>query len=88
VDEYESYRLQIERLLDLADEQLDERERDRLRVAIDLRHGDWLAIVRDTSTHNLAERLIGQLAEADDELTPEQVRWLEVLVQERLPRSP
>jgi len=88
VDKYESYRAGIERLLDLAHEQLDERERDRLRVAIDLRHGDWLAIVRDTSTHNLGERIVGQLAEADDELTPEQVRWLEVLIHERLPRSP
>jgi hypothetical protein len=88
VDAYESYRLQIDRLLDLAYEQLDERERDRLRVAIDLRHGDWLAIVRNTSTHNLGERLVGQLAEADDELTPEQVRWLEVLVHERLPSFP
>jgi hypothetical protein len=31
----------LERLLDLAHEQLDDQGRDRLRSAVEQRHGDW-----------------------------------------------
>ena len=88
MNDFGNYRSQIERLLDLAEEQLTEGQRDRLRVAIERRHEDWLRIAGDTPVHNLAERLIGQLAEADRDLAGEQVRDLEALISERLPASP
>jgi hypothetical protein len=77
----------IERLLDLAHEQLDDPERRRLRATITARYGDWEIIARGTAVHNPAERLVGQLADADAELAPDEVRQLEARVYERLPDS-
>jgi hypothetical protein len=86
--EVEPFRDQLEGLLDLADEQLDRRERDRLRLVIGQRHGDWFAWVGGLPVQQLAERLIGLLEDADKELTPEQVRELESLIRKRLPVHP
>ena len=79
------FRAQTDRLLDLVDERLDDGERDRLRAAVEQRHGDWLPVVANTPAQGLTERLTGFLAHADRELPPDQVRELEALIRERLP---
>ena len=83
--EFARYRAGIDRLVDLAHEQLDEGQRRRLRMAVELRHGNWETIARDTAVENLDVRFVWQLAEADRELGAEQVSQLEALVYERLP---
>ena len=86
--ELEDFRAQTERLLDLADERLDDGERDRLRSAIEQRHGDWLPMVANSPVQGLTERLTGFLDDADRELPPGEVRELEALIRERLPKYP
>ena len=86
--ELEHFRAQTERLLDLAADQLVLQERDRLRVAIDQRHSDWFALVGGTSVQGLAERFTALLADADRDLSPDQVRELEALIKKRLPKYP
>jgi hypothetical protein len=84
--ELEHFRAQTERLLDLADERLDEGKRDQLRSAVEQRHGDWLPMVANTPVQGLTQRLTEFLADADRELPPEQVGELEALIRERLPK--
>lgn len=86
--ETEHFRAQTERLLDLADEQLDLQERDRLRLAIVERRGDWFALVGGMPAQELAERFTALLADADRELPPDQVGELEALIRGRLPKYP
>jgi hypothetical protein len=87
VSEFDAFRDQLLRLLDLADERdLTDVARDRLHQAIKLRHGDWLGQVVGTPAEDLGRRLVAQLAEADNELPPAQVEELEALVLARLPQ--
>jgi hypothetical protein len=87
VSEFDTFRDQLLRLLDLADERnLTAVERDRLHQAITLRHANWLGQVVGTSVEDLGRRLVGQLAEADAELTPDQVEELRALALARLPQ--
>jgi hypothetical protein len=87
VSEFDTFRDEILRLLDLADERnLSAVERDRLHQAIARRHGDWFSQVEDTSVEDLGRSLVGQLAEADAELTPDEVEELRALALARLPQ--
>lgn len=87
VSEFDAFRDQLLRLLDLADERnLSAVERDRLHQAIALRQGDWFSQVEATPVEDLGRSLVGQLAEADAELTPDQVEELRALALARLPQ--
>jgi hypothetical protein len=75
--EFAHFLAQIASILDSADEQLTGAERARLRVATEYRHEDWLGI---------AQR--AQLADAETELSPEEVRRLEARIADRLLELP
>jgi hypothetical protein len=78
----------IDVLLERADEQLTAAERARLRVAIEYRHGDWEGIAHQAPVLGFAIRFVSQLADAEVELSPEEVRQLEARIGERLPENP
>jgi hypothetical protein len=84
MSDFENIRDQIEILLTRAHGQLNEPECGRLLAAIKARHGDWETIARGSAVNSLAGRLIKQLADADAECSPAQVRLLEARVDERL----
>jgi hypothetical protein len=88
VDEFETYRASFDRLLRLANEQLDDIGRNRIYHAVKLRRDDWLAQGRDTPAENLGRSLVELLAdaEANAEVTADQVAELEQLVYARLPQ--
>ncbi|MGZ4415743.1 MAG: hypothetical protein ACXVRZ_15425, partial [Gaiellaceae bacterium] len=87
VSEFDAFQSQLLRLLDLVHERNPTAiERNRLRQAITLRHGDWLGQVRGTPIEGLGRSLVGQLAKADAELTREQVTELDALALGRLPQ--
>jgi hypothetical protein len=87
--EFESYRDEIARLLELAQEQLPERECERIRIAVKQRHVEYAArYLARTRAESLGGRLIDLLTEAEKDLAPEQVRELELLIESTLPNLP
>jgi lysylphosphatidylglycerol synthetase-like protein (DUF2156 family) len=92
VDDFAAHRAGIERLLDLADEQLSDKERDSLRIAVERWRREGLtpheSVPRLAPVTGLADRLIEALKAADQGLSEEQVRELEALILERLPVWP
>jgi hypothetical protein len=93
--DFEHFRARVDRLLGLVEEQLRPDPGrgppgDRIRSAIKQRHGDWQRFVVGSRAEHLAHVFIGLLEEADRDpgISPQQVRELEALADEGLPRSP
>jgi hypothetical protein len=92
--DFDAYRQQLSRLLDLVDEQnLAPTDRDALATGIRLarKRGESLTLPRLQSQRprafELGERILHQLAEADAELRAEDVAELDALLVERLPET-
>ena len=90
VSPFEAYRQQIESLLQNTEQLLTESERDSLRMAIAGARKEGISLMMASPGLmprgiNLGDRILAQLASADDELSPQEVGQLELLIEETLP---
>jgi len=82
--DFESYRKEIELDVRRVREQLSPAEAESIRLAVEQRHGDWHRLIVGTGAERLGLRFLAALAEAELELTADQVRELEQLAQDGL----
>jgi hypothetical protein len=90
VSPFEAYRQQIESLLQNTEQLLTESERDSLRMAIAGARKEGISLMMASPGLmprgiNLGDRILAQLASADEELSPQEVGQLELLIEETLP---
>lgn len=84
--EFEFHQRGIERLLELVHERgLTVLDGDRIRFAVEKRHGEWERMLGGRAGANLGGRFVAAMLAADRELSPEQVGELEALIVKGLP---
>jgi hypothetical protein len=94
VSNYDAFRAQLSRLLDLIDEQpLENIHRDMLATGIKVARRDGADLVLQSLRRShprafeLGEEVLAQLRAADEELESDEVAELEAFVREQLPET-